>query len=239
MSLLLLASANLAIHAEILGWAEHTATIGIKTILALLVMVVIVFAGPVLPGLTERALSGVICMRNPLLDIAAIALAAIFWLTILIGAPVYLVVILAILAALSNVIRMWNWVDSRICYVPLLWILYSGYIWIILGFLLFGLAAMSELPDNLAIHAFAVGSIGILSLGMMARLMIGYPGQSMRRGNALAISFLLINLVALLLAIFPAVFPNGSAAALLIAAYAWLASFSVLIAYFLATESAS
>lgn len=115
-----LTTANIAVHAEILGWLEHAAPLGLGAVLAVLIIAVLAFASDWLPKFTERALTGVICIRNPSLDLASVALVAVFWVAILIGLPGSVLALLALLAAVANAMRFWTWFDLRICYVPLL-----------------------------------------------------------------------------------------------------------------------
>ncbi|MFM8341571.1 MAG: NnrS family protein [Methylomonas sp.] len=228
---LVLATANMLVHVEELGLADGTATLGVDLFVAVLVMTIILGSGHWIPLLTERSLSGVICIRNPLLDNLSIALALLAWLAVLAEWSGGWLMALCIMACLANALRAVAWFDSRVWFVPLLWILYLGYGWLLLGFLLLALSGFSLVSELAAIHAFAVGGIGVLSLGMMARLVVGTVGRSARAANLMAISFLLINGAVFLLVLLPVVLPDWYAEFLVVAAYLWLAAFSLFMVY--------
>jgi len=64
---------------------------------------------------------------------------------------------------------------------PLLWILHAGYAMSALGLGLAGLA-LSRMPELMpaAVHAIAIGGIGVLTLGMMTRTALGHTGRPLR-----------------------------------------------------------
>jgi uncharacterized protein involved in response to NO len=177
-------------------------------------------------------LSGVICIRNPQLDAIAIAVSVLVFLLLMLNVSGLLLLIVALAAVVLNVIRVSAWYDTRIWFVPLLWVLYIGYGWLILGFGLVALAAYGFVLPSLALHAFTVGGIGILTLGMMARVALGHTGRALKASNVMAIAFVLINLAALLRVLFPALFPGWYAGFVLASSYAWLAAFSLFAYYY-------
>lgn len=227
--LLLLAIGNGLIHAEILGYSENSANLGLDMVVAIIIMMILIIAGRVFPFFTERGLKGVMSIRNPTLDIASIASSiAVFLLLILDVNGVFLAVT-AVVAVIANCLRVAGWYVPRIWYVPLLWVLYLGYAWIILGFALVALAAFTIIPTTIAIHAFTVGGIGVLTLGMMARVSLGHTGRAMKASNAIAIAFVLINVAALFRVMMPALFPAWYGTFLLVSTYSWLAAFSLFV----------
>ena len=97
---------------------------------------------------------------------------------------------LAAVAALVHAVRLWGWSDKRLWSVPLLWILYAGYGWVILGFALEALSAAAVIRPQLAVHAFTTGAIGALTLGMMARVALGHTGRPLRAAPPIVAAFL-------------------------------------------------
>ncbi|MCQ8105071.1 NnrS family protein [Methylomonas sp. SURF-2] len=237
--LLLMAAGNALIHAQVLGFSETGAMVGLNLVLALIVTMILLIAGRVFPFFTERGLSGVICIRNPGLDAVAVAVSAGVFILLISGVS-GLVLMLAALAALAlNAMRVSAWYDSRIWFVPLLWVLYIGYGWVILGFGLLALSAYGIVPSSLSLHAFTVGGIGVLTLGMMARVSLGHTGRALKASNLMAIAFVLINLAALLRVLFPALLPGWYGGFVLVSSYCWLAAFSLFAYQFLPILSAS
>jgi uncharacterized protein involved in response to NO len=231
--LLAMTMANAMIHAQILAVAENTAGSGLSMVVAIIVMMILVVAGRVFPFFTERGLSGVVCIRNQGLDIAAIALSLAVFVLMVFNVSGIVLALTALAALAANVMRVAGWFTPRIWYVPLLWVLYVGYGWLILGFALVALSAWELVLPSLALHAFTVGGIGVLTLGMMARVALGHTGRVLKASNVMAIAFVLINLAALLRVLFPALLPAWYSGLVIASTYSWLAAFSLFAYYFL------
>ena len=227
--LLLIALGNALIHAEILGAGEGTAWLGLNIVIAIIIMLILIIAGRVFPFFTERGLKGVMAIRNPALDAAAIASSALVFLLMMFNVNGLVLSLTAIVSVVTNVIRVAGWYDRRVWYVPLLWVLYMGYAWIILGFGFIALSAFSVVSSSIATHAFTVGGIGVLTLGMMARVSLGHTGRAMKASNTIAIAFALINLAALFRVLMPALLPDWYNGFLLVSTYCWLAAFSLFV----------
>jgi uncharacterized protein involved in response to NO len=230
--LLLMAFANGLIHAQLLGWLEGGASLGLNLLVSIIVLLIVVLASRLFPFFTERGLSGVMHVRNPLLDAAAILSTLLTFVLVLFEVSGWVLAVFALAALLINSLRLLTWYDGRIWFVPLLWVLYVGYGWLILGFGLLSLAAFSVIPSVLALHAFTVGGIGVLTIGMMARVALGHTGRALKTSNIMAIAFLLINLSALLRVLFPALFPAWTGGLVLASSYCWLAAFSLFLLHY-------
>lgn len=229
--LLALTVANLLIHAQVLGLGETLASSGLTLAVAIIVMMILVIAGRVFPFFTERGLSGVVCIRNPALDMATIAVSLAVFLLLLFNVSGSLLGLTALVALGLNVMRVAGWFTARIWYVPLLWVLYVGYGWLILGFALVTLSAWNLLLPSLALHAFTVGGIGVLTLGMMARVALGHTGRAIKASNLMALAFVLINAAVLFRVLFPALLPGWYGGLLIVSTYSWLTAFAM-FAYF-------
>ena len=168
--LALLMLGNGLIHAQMLELYNNSAAIGIQLVLATIVLMILVIAGRVFPFFVERGLKGVLIPRNPLLDILAIGSATVLFGLQLFNVSGTFLALMALTTAALNAWRLSSWFVFRIWFVPLLWVLYLGYGWLILGFIFTALAAWDVVLPSLALHAFTVGGIGVLTLGMMAHV---------------------------------------------------------------------
>jgi len=227
--IMLLALGNGLIHAEMLGLQENTATIGIQLVVATIIILILIIAGRVFPFFTERGIPGTLIIRNPLLDNASVASAVIVFALQIFGISGTLLALAAIVAVAVNVARLSGWYVQRVMYVPLLWVLYAGYGWIILGFMLTVLSAYSVVLPSLALHAFTLGGIGVLTLGMMARVSLGHTGRAMKASNAMAIAFVLINVAALFRVLLPIAMPRWYENLIYVSTLSWLAAFSLFV----------
>jgi uncharacterized protein involved in response to NO len=227
--LLLLALGNGLIHAEMLGLQENTATAGIQLVVATIIVLILIIAGRVFPFFTERGIPGTLIIRNPLLDNLSVASAAIVFALQLFGVSGTVLALAAVIAVIVNLARLAGWYVQRIVYVPLLWVLYAGYSWIILGFMLTVLSAYSVVLPSLALHALTLGGIGVLTLGMMARVSLGHTGRALKASNAIAVAFVLINIAALFRVLLPIAMPHWYENLIYISTLSWLAAFSLFV----------
>jgi uncharacterized protein involved in response to NO len=227
--LLVLAYGNGLIHSEMLGLKAHSAMIGLQLVTGTIVVLILVIAGRVFPFFTERGLPGTLAIRNPQFDSWSIISAVLVFGLQLFGISGIWLALPALAAAVINIARVAGWYVQRIWYVPLLWVLYVGYGWIILGFALTALSAYSLIQPSLAVHAFTLGGIGVLTLGMMARVSLGHTGRALRASQAIAIGFVLINVAALFRVLLPIAWPDGYGIFIYGSTLAWLAAFSLFI----------
>jgi uncharacterized protein involved in response to NO len=117
--------------------------------------------------------------------------------------------VLALALFLVNVLRLGQWHTSGIWGKPLLWGLYLSYCFICLGFLLMGLHYFAGISRYLAIHAFAVGGVSLITLAMMSRVAIGHTGRDIALPPKLvAVSLGLLILSASARVIFPLFMPG-------------------------------
>ncbi|MFZ2452038.1 MAG: NnrS family protein [Methylovulum miyakonense] len=231
--LLVLAAGNGLVHAQMLGWTNASANTGIGLVLATLVVLILVIAGRVYPFFTERAISGTMVTKNPLIEGLSIASAVLVFALQLAHVSGTGLAAAAVIAALANFARVYGWYVPRIRYVPLLWVLYVGYGWIITGFGLTALVAYQLVLPSLALHAFTVGGIAVVTLGMMARVSLGHTGRALRVSNAIALAFVLINVAALLRVLLPIALPNWYDWLVYGSTLCWLAAFALFIVVYL------
>lgn len=224
-----LALGNGLIHAGLLGLGGEWVGYGFQLVIATIILLIVVVAGRVFPFFTERALSGTLIIKNPLLDHAALALTALLFALQMLGVSGWALATAAVLAVLANSARLLHWYAPRIWYVPLLWVLYIGYGWIIAGFALTALVAYHVAPASLALHAFTVGGIGVLTLGMMARVALGHTGRALKVSNAIALAFALINLAAVIRVLLPMALPAWYPALVYGSTLCWLVAFALFV----------
>ena len=225
--LLLLTLGNGLIHAQMLDIYQNTADTGMKLLVATIVILILILAGRVLPFFVEKALSGTIIIKNPLFDTLSIGSALLTFTILLSNSSPILLSLAAITATVSNGLRLFSWYLQRIWYVPLLWVLYVGYCWIILGFFLSSLAAFNWINPTLALHAFTIGGIGVLTLGMMTRVSLSHTGRTLKASNAIAFAFIFINLSVIIRVLLPLAFPQWYNTLVYVSSLTWLTAFSL------------
>ena len=109
--------------------------------------------------------------------------------------------------------------------MPLLWVLHLGYGWIVAGFFLKVGAALGVVPPQFTIHAFTVGGIGVLTLGMMARVALGHTARPLSVGAAMVVAFGLVNLSAVTRGLLPIVLPEWFSQLIVVSGVLWITAF--------------
>ena len=221
-------SANLLVHADVLGLAPNLARKGVFLGLDVIILVIVIMGGRVIPFFTERALS-VVLKRWRIVEWLSPLSVVLFLLTELFVPDSVTSASLAALAACANGARLAGWYTPRYWRVPLLWVLHLGYGWIILGFYLKAGTALGLVPPQFTIHAFTVGGIGVLTLGMMARVSLGHTGRPLKVGAAMTSAFVLINLAAVGRGLLPPFFPQFFSQLIVASGVFWIAAFTIFI----------
>lgn len=186
--ILALLAANILFHAE--AHFDGVSDIGRRLGIGAAIVLITIIGGRIIPSFTRNWL----VRRNPgrlptpfgRFDVATIvtsALALALWSFL----PERTETGLALLvAAILNVIRLSRWAGDRTFRDPLVLILHVAYAFVPLGMLLAALAIL--MPGTVApaagIHAFAVGTIGTMTLAVMIRATLGHTGRELHAGRA-------------------------------------------------------
>ncbi len=198
-----LAGANLMVHLQLLGFDTSSARLGLKLATYLVILLVVVLGGRVIPIFTDHGLNREASQRWKAVEILAIGALLLLMILELAAAPPMAIAVLAGLAALMHAIRLYGWYQSGIWRVPLLWVLHLGYAWLVVGLLLQALGVSVYINPLLYLHAFTLGVVGGMTLGMMARVSLGHTGRKLVVGWPLSAAFALINLAAVTRVILP------------------------------------
>ncbi|HHH47154.1 MAG TPA: NnrS family protein, partial [Thiotrichales bacterium] len=151
---------------------------GVLSGLYLVLAILFVMARRVIPYFIERGLpeaAGHVRNRR-WVDIANLWLFLAFAVVAVFMHRPRLLLVLGLALFALNALRLHDWHHPGIWRKPLLWGLFVGYVWLTGAFLLMAAAARGEIPPPLALHAFAWGGIGTLTLAMMARVTLGHTG---------------------------------------------------------------
>lgn len=230
----LLLLANGWFYLGLLGYWPLGSVLGLYLGFYLVIALILTMGRRVIPFFIEKGIGVPFVARNHLwLDRASLILFLAFAVLDLAamstGKPllIYLVAVLAVVQVLLHSIRLQGWYHPLIWRKPLLWVLYLAYAWLILGFALKFLSLMVGVSPWLAVHAFAYGGIGMMTLGMMARVSLGHTGQDVANPpvvlNAL---FALLGLGAVIRVFLVWWLPNVQAIWILAAQFLWIAAFA-------------
>lgn len=223
---------NLVFHAEVLikGSADYGNRIGIAAVVLLISLI----GGRVVPSFTNNWLVRNNPGRLPApfsrFDLATVltsALALLVW----IAAPVHPITGASLLVAgCLQSVRLARWAGDRTLADRLVLVLHVGYAFVPIGFLLISISTWSAaVPVSAGIHAWTVGAIGLMTLGIMTRATLGHTGNPLQAGRMTQVVYALILIAAVLRIVAAFV---GTREILELAGCAWLAGFvCFLLAY--------
>ncbi len=224
--------ANLLVHLENLG-LTRTGRQGVNLMIDLVVLLIVVVSGRVMPFFTEKAVAGArprFSRRREQVSFSAIGL---WTLCQLFGAPAWLQAFAALAVAATQAWRFLDWHHPRIWRLPILWVLFTGLLWLVTGFFLKSLSVSGLFPDNLATHALTAGAIGVLTYGMMARVALGHTGRDITPPRAIRVSFLVLNLVVVVRVFGPLLLPEGYVHWVMISGTGWAACYLIFALHYL------
>ncbi|MDX9766419.1 MAG: NnrS family protein [Ectothiorhodospiraceae bacterium] len=226
--LALMTLANVLVHAQALSWS-FTATTGLRLMTDLVLLLITIIGGRVIPFFTESAIPGFKARRHAAIEWASIGTLIALLLAHAFTVPAMMTAILAAAAALAQGLRLSGWLTRAAWNVPLLRVLHLGYGWLVIGFALETFEIVGWTPSGMALHAHTAGAIGVLTLGMMARVSLGHSGRLLQPAASIAFSFTLLNVAVLLrlLAVVlpaPAYLPSLTAAGLV-----WTLAFAIFL----------
>lgn len=175
----LLLLSNAAYYAGVLGYLDSGSRWGLYAGLYLILALVFTLARRVMPMFIERGVSETFVARNRAwVDVGSLVLF-LAWAVVDVLFPEYSLVGWLSLALFGiHTVRMRDWYTPGIWKAPLVWSLYLGYGWLVFGFLLKAFSVWSNVAPTLAVHAFTVGGIGLVTLGMMSRVSLGHTGRN-------------------------------------------------------------
>ncbi|MCP4769293.1 MAG: NnrS family protein [Gammaproteobacteria bacterium] len=224
-----LTATNLMVHLQLLGFDASSARLGLKLATYLVILLVVVLGGRVIPFFTDRGLNRQASQQWKAVEILGIVSLLLLMILELAAAPTMAIAVLAGLAALMHAIRLYGWYQAGIWRVPLLWVLHLGYAWLVVGLLLQALGVSGHINPLLYLHAFTLGVVGSMTLGMMARVSLGHTGRELVVGWPLSAAFALINLAAVARVILPLIDAQHYSLWIVLAGVFWTLAFVLFV----------
>jgi uncharacterized protein involved in response to NO len=229
--LALLMLANLCFYLGVAGVLEQGIAWGLYAGLYVLLALIYTMVRRVLPMFIERGVGYQVTLINrPWIDRSSLYLFVLFVIADVFWRNAPVTAALAALLFAIHTMRLAGWYTHGIWKKPLLWVLYLGYGGATFGFLLKALAPFTTLSPSLALHAFAVGGIGMITAGMMSRIALGHTGRDIQQhSRLLAPAFALLFAAWIARVILPMIAPQHYLLWVGIAQAAWLFTFALFI----------
>lgn len=169
---------NTMFYAGLFGWLENGMFWGVYGGLYLLLGLVLTMGRRVIPFFIESGVGYRVSLFNSKwLDIFGLIFFAGFFISELFLQNQAVSAYLALALFVINAIRLVGWHTVGIWRKSLLWSIYLSFWFITLGFLIFAASHWFGVSVYLAIHAFAYGGIGLITIGMMSRVSLGHTGR--------------------------------------------------------------
>ncbi|MCG7899615.1 MAG: NnrS family protein [Candidatus Thiodiazotropha weberae] len=200
--LVMMAVANLLYHLEAVGLLA-TSRSGISLMINSILLLLIFVSGRVLPFFTDKAVTDAAPRFSKQREQAVYALFLLWALSDLLLPNSWPPMLFALGVAITQAWRLYDWHHPQIWNKPILWVLFAGLVWLVVGFLLKAMAQIGLFADNLATHALTAGAIGVTTLGMMARVALGHTGREIGANRVMVLAFILINIAVVIRVFIP------------------------------------
>ena len=181
--LFLLLFGNSVFYAGMLGFLSQGVSWGISIGLYSVLGILLIMGRRVIPFFIEKGIEKsvgekVLIVNRNWVDKTSLILFFGFAIVDIFTEFKYLLIALAGILSILHLIRAHDWYHQAILQISLVWILFAGYFFIALGFGIFSISQLLNFPVSIAVHAFAVGGVGMITLGMMARVSLGHTGRN-------------------------------------------------------------
>ncbi len=229
---------NLAFHLGTLGLVSVEPQSAMRAGLHVVAVMITIIGGRVVPAFTHNwmhleNIPGPMPRRIDWLDGAAVVSVAASAMLVLTAALEPLQGAVALAAFVLNAARLALWRGIAARGAPIVWVLHLGYLWVVVGLALHGLATLTTLvPASLASHAIGTGAIGTMTLAIMSRASLGHTGRPLVAPRPIVWAYGLVTLAALLRVAGPLLVPSSTAFVLTLAAVAWIAAFATFAAVY-------
>jgi uncharacterized protein involved in response to NO len=233
--LAVLAGANLAWHAGSLGADPELAAQGLRAGVYALIVLYVLAGGMLTSVFTDNTLRekrrGGLTPFVLALDAAAVAALVLLAALDLGGAPAGWKGGAALACALIHGWRVARWRGWRVSDAPLVFTMHLGFVWLLFALLLKAAAELTGVvPEAAWVHAFTVGSLGMMMLGLMTRVVLRHTGRPLVVPRAMLAAYALM-FVAALLRLAATVHGLGNWA-IALATAAWVLSFAIYLALY-------
>ncbi len=230
-----LALANVGFHFEDarVGFAEYAE----RGALGLIVMLILLIGGRVTPSFTSNWLARLGVAKRPVPygapDAAILALSGValaFWAV----APENPATgVLGLAAGAANLWRLTRWRGLSVRQDAMLLVLHLGFLFAALGFFVTGAHALwpALISYSAGVHVWAVGAVGVMTLAMMTRAILGHTGRALVATPGMRVAYLCL-IVAALARFAMAEAPALATPLMVVAAAAWVLAFAAFLLVF-------
>lgn len=200
--LALLVVANGLSHTANFDGGGDWSDVGRRLAMHLLLLLIALIGGRIVPAFTGNWMAKTGRIEKPLpfgnVDKAALAIAVAAAVADTAAPGTLPAGALLVVAGVLHLVRLGRWQGHRTLREPIVWVLHLGYLWLAVGSLLLGMAALSDaIPRVVGVHALTAGAIGTMFVAVMSRASLGHTGRPLAVGPATVTVYGLITAAAL------------------------------------------
>lgn len=171
---------------------------GMQLMYFVVMLLIAIMAGRVVPFFTERGVGDIKLKTLPWLDKLAMVSIALYALAGWLQWNSTVSLWLAGVAFVLNTLRWWSWQHPGLWRIPMLWVLHLAYLWLIVSLLLAVFNRFGLVAPVVEVHAFTIGTLGMITLGMMTRVSQGHTGRAIAASRMTSLAFLSLFLAAII-----------------------------------------
>lgn len=227
--LVLLAIGNGCFYLGAMGVIANGVYLGLYGGLFLIIGLILTMGRRLIPFFIEVGVGYPVKLLNSQwLDLSSLVLFLAFFVVELFIGHQVTAALLSIGLFIITSIRLAGWYTVGIWKQPLLWSLFVAFLWIDIGFLLMALLPLFNLSKLLAIHAFSLGGIGVVTLSMMARVSLGHTGRNVKNlPTAMTVALIALIAGSIFRVGLPLVAPNHYLIWVLASQILWIVAFLI------------
>ncbi|MBS0613660.1 MAG: NnrS family protein, partial [Proteobacteria bacterium] len=219
--MILMSAAILIVHLAALRFITLPLWAGLQLGLDIILFVISVMAGRVVPMFTNNGVPGAQARRSRNVERAALGGVLLLIIADLLHVSGTPLIVLALAIAVAHAWRLALWDTRSTLRTPLVWVLHVAYAWIPISFLLRAAFEAGWVARPLAVHAFTIGAIGGLTIGMMVRTARGHTARPLKADRFETTCFVLIPIAAIVRVFCPMIAPQHYTGSVELSAVLW------------------
>jgi len=228
-------AADIVYYLGVLHIVNQGVSWGLFSAVYLIMALIFTLARRVMPFFIERGVGYQVQLKNwSLIDSTSLVFLAALLIVDVFLKQALLTALISFVLVLLHATRLYGWYTKGIWQKPLLWVLFLAYSLFIVGFALKAINFFSLYPTSLPLHAFTYGGIGMMTLGMMARISLGHTGRNINEPPKIVTwIFLSLFLGTLIRVILPIFVPTAYLHIIGLAQGLWILAFSLFLVSYL------
>ncbi len=229
--LVLILAGNMTFYLGVLRILPNGVSWGLYSGLYLILALIFTMGRRVIPTFIERGAGYPVQLKNwKWLDVSSLLLFLVFCIADLLIPNEAPVALLAGILFVLHGVRLAAWYTHGLWEKPLLWVLYLGYGSLVAGFALKAAVFVFKISPSLSVHAFTFGGIGMMTIGMMARVSLGHTGRDVLNPPAgLLWIFTILFIGAIVRVLFPLMDPSHYGVWIGLSQALWIISFALFL----------